>query len=278
MKLTFICLMILQWACSSDSEFSSTSRSRSPKASSQEADLNSNDFPDGNDNFGEAQNSEEPQVDPDKCEEGTEGRIVLSWDEWLFSNKGFSKGSNTATFIGNVTNWLKRCNRKSGHKFHALSSVFALTESHLSQVLSSSGYTYTTGLELELTLENLRQYDWIFLSGFTPISGGKEFADIFEAYVKDGGNILIAGGTGMPYGHRGEAAYYNPLLHRFGLNYTGGKSGTQGLKSVTMDHKIFTGVSKLYYKYGTPITTYGNNPRAKILNGGRFAVYDGSIK
>ena len=82
----------------------------------------------------------------------------------------------------------------------------------------------------------------------------------------------------MPYGHKGEAAYYNPLLHRFGLNYTGGKSGTQGLKSVTMDHKIFTGVSKLYYKYGTPITPYGNNPRAKILNGGRFAVYDGSIK
>ena len=257
MKSTFIILFIMLYFCSSETQFSSPARRQTsvPEVDPNNADLNTEGISDQEQDYREPEDTREVdrvKPDPEKCEEGTEGRIVLTWDEWLFSNVGFSKGSNTAAFVGNVTRWLKRCYRKSGHKFHALSNAFSLNGDQLSRVLSSAGYTYTTGLELELSLENLRRCDWIFFSGWTPISDQNKFADLFESYVKDGGNILIAGGTRSHGGQKGEAIYYNYLIQRFGLHYSGGKDGGQGLKNVNMDHEIFDGFQSFIINTALP--------------------------
>ena len=223
-------------------------------------------------------------MEPDPCEEASAGRIVLTHDEWLFSNKGFSECSDTAAFLRNVSEWLRKCNRQTGNKFPAFSKEFSLNESGLAQVLSNSGYTFTVGLDFDPSINNLKKYDWIYLAGPPGDLDSATFSSLMERYVNEGGNLLIAGGTGsFDNTHKGEAVFFNPFLQKFGLKYSGENNRLEGTNSVIRDHELFDGVSELYYRYGNPIVLIDDKGgRAKLLQqedgDARFAIYDGSIK
>ena len=194
MGYLILCISLML-SCASESQFSSSS-----KKISEASDL---------------------QMEPDPCEEASAGRIVLTHDEWLFSNKGFSEGSDTAAFLRNVSEWLRKCNRQTGNKFHAFSKDFSLNESGLAQVLSNSGYTFTVGLDFDPSINNLKKYDWIYLAGPPGDLDSATFSSLMEKYVNEGGNLLIAGGTGsFDNTHKGEAVFFNPFLQKFGLKYS----------------------------------------------------------
>lgn len=168
--------------------------------------------------------------------------IVVSNDEWELSNTGFSSASGTGQFVANLV-------AEFGPKIHAYSSDFGFTGTSLAVAMSNAGATYTTGTGISFDLPTLSGYDAIFLGGYyltaTQIT-------TLQQYVANGGNVYLAGGTGLG-GPVTEAAAWNPFLGTFGLSFASSYNGIAGNITVSGD-PIFAGVSALYQNYGNSIS------------------------
>ncbi|MBA4367183.1 MAG: hypothetical protein C0403_06045 [Desulfobacterium sp.] len=197
------------------------------------------------------------------------GRIVVNNDEWALSNTGFLNSPDAGTFSTNVASWFTGGGTGD---FLVYSKNFGLTETLLSSVMTNAGNSWEVNYQAEFTVDNLMKYDGIFLAG-NPAD-----TSVLTQYVLKGGNVYLAGGTGIGWSVL-EAARWNPFLMNFGLrfeSYYNPISST--IISIDSDHPIFKGVTDLYVYNGNNVSLTGTNEFAKILvdfyGNGLYAVYD----
>ena len=274
-----IVTVLISFSCSDQSSNFNGSRSSSQKSPAP-AEL------DAFENDGKFTKDEQLTKDEqEECREGDQGRIIVSHDEWTFSNQGFDEAPDTGRYIKNIVGWLKSCGKSTNNKFHALSNDFSLNESELASIMSQSSYSYTKGVDEDLSLENLKQYDWIYLAG--PVAGVDAFTlgRAIKRYIDQGGNVYVSAGTGDFNGASREAAYFNSFLSNYGLKYESSENQIRGTITPNSDHTIFSGISSLYHKNGNSVSLTGSNAKASILESytkggvkhGLFGIFDGRL-
>ncbi len=194
------------------------------------------------------------------------GIIIVSNDEWTLSNTGFVQAPvSTEKFVSNMASLFSK---GGAGTFHAYSKNFGFTESSLSATLSNAGHIYSTGTNFAFTQSNISNFDAIFLGG-TYLSSS-EITTLIN-YVNSGGNIYLAGGTGIGGGARVEAAAWNPFLNSFGMSFTESYNNIFGNVDVTSaTHPVFNGVSELYQNTGSSIV--GTGIEVSLNGQGLFAV------
>jgi hypothetical protein len=197
------------------------------------------------------------------------GRIVVNNDEWALSNSGFRYTPDAKTFSTNVASWFTG---GGPGNFLVYSKNFGLTETSLSNAMTNAGHSWEINYQAEFTVDNLMKYDGIFLAG-NPAD-----TSVLIEYVLKGGNVYLAGGTGIG-GPVSEAAGWNSFLTNFGLRFEPYYNQIwSAIINMNSDHPIFKGVMNLYVYSGNNVSLTGNNEFAKIpvnYNGsGLFAVYD----
>jgi hypothetical protein len=205
------------------------------------------------------------------------GRIVLTNDEWTFTEAGFSQAiSDPAVFATNVASWFTGGGSGS---FLAYSSNFGLTGPSLSTAMTSAGHSWTVSVSTGITfdLPTLSAYDGVFLAG--------NAADntVLTNYVNAGGNVYLAGGTGVVVGGAaGEAAQWDTFLNNFGLGFGSPYNGVGGNIAISNPHPIFAGVDHLYQNNGNDTLDINiSDPNAQVLvsqgGHGLYAVYDSPV-
>jgi len=201
------------------------------------------------------------------------GKIVVNNDEWTLSNSGFSASNDPGNFANNVAAWF--LGGSGTGKFHAYSTNFGLTQSSLAAVMSGAGHTWTVGTGIPFDLPTLQTYDGIFLAG--------DAADnnVLIQYVEAGGNVYLAGGTGVG-GSVNEAARWNTFLNHFGLQFASTYNNIGGSIAISSTHPIFTGVDHLYQNNGNSVSDlFPGDLRQQILvnsgSQGLYAVYDSVV-
>ena len=199
------------------------------------------------------------------------GIIVLANDEWtlgVFAG-AFSAPNDAGTFATNVASWFTG---GGAGDFHAYSSNFGLNGTNLANAMTGAGHTWTTGTGITFDLATLLTYNAIFLAG--------DDADnaVLISYVEAGGNVYLAGGTGVG-GSAAEAGRWNTFLNHFGLGFGAVYNGVGGSIAISSSHPIFAGVDHLFQDNGSDTLDINvSDPRATILvsqNGhGLYAVFD----
>jgi hypothetical protein len=191
--------------------------------------------------------------------------VVVNNDEWTLSNTGYANApADTDRFVSNLANLFS--GGGSG-TFHAYTSNFSFTQSNLAATLSGAGHTYTTGTAFAFTPENISGFDALFLGGF--YLSPTEITTLIN-YANSGGNVYLAGGTGVG-GAAAEAAAWNPFLNAFGLSYGTSYNGISGNIDVTAaTHPIFDGVSILYQNNGNSVS--GPGVQVSLNEQGLYAV------
>lgn len=200
------------------------------------------------------------------------GRIVINADEWTLGDAGFQRAADTGRFVANVASWF------SGGKkgaFHGYSNNFGVRGRSLKNAMAEAGHTWTVGLGIAFKLEVLKKYDGLFLMGNAADN------NVLIEYVKSGGCVYLAGGTGAG-GAVAEARRWKTFLNAFGFKYRASYNGVGGNIAPKSDHPIFDGVSALYSNNGNSIDDIDSDaPENQILvnhaRGGLFAVYDLSL-
>ena len=172
------------------------------------------------------------------------GKIVVNSDEWTLSNIGFQQSPDAAKFAINVAKYFVG---EGKGKFHALSNNFGLVESSLEQTMTQAGHTWTKGTNITIDLPTLSKYDGIFLAGDAVDN------QVLIQYVKNGGKVYLAAGTGWG-GPQPEADRWNTFLVEFGLKFAGSYNGIWGNLSPNQSHPLFAGVKSLYFNNGNSIT------------------------
>jgi len=185
--------------------------------------------------------------------------IFVSHDEWTLSNSGFTQAADTGKFVANLV-------AEMGPKIHAYSGNFGFTQSSLASAMASAGATYTTGTGFAFTLENITGFDALFLGG-NYLNAGE--LGVLSSYVAGGGNVYIAGGTGIG-GPAAEAAAWNSFLSPFGVQMGSPYNGIGGTTAVSGD-ALFDGVSALFQDNGNPLS--GSSVFCCGTVGGLYAVY-----
>jgi len=199
------------------------------------------------------------------------GRIVLTNDEWTLSNFGFSRvGTQPGQFALNVANWFSG----STGNFLVYSNNFGLVQSSLQTVMTGAGYGWTTAgsVDPNPSLAYLQSFDAVFLAG-----NSVNNTTLID-YVNSGGNVFLAGGSGLI----NEPVVWNTFLNAFGLAYGPNYNGIQGDMAINSPHPIFANVSFLYQNNGNDtLDIAALDPRSQVLityNGhGLYAVYDSGI-
>ena len=199
-------------------------------------------------------------------------KIVVSNDEWTLRDRAFEKSPDTAKFATNIAQWFT--GGKPG-KFHGYSTNFALTQSALANALKEAGHQWTIGTDITFDLATLREYDGIFLAG--------DAADnnVLIEYVKDGGCVYLAGGTGWG-GYDAEANRWKAFLNAFGLKFSPKANGVGGNQTINSEHPILAGVSSLFMLNGNSIIDIdAESETNQILvshsSGGLYAIFDSSL-
>jgi hypothetical protein len=217
--------------------------------------------------------------DGSSCESNRKGKILVTNDEWQVSDTGFQNSAAAGIFAQNIAEWLGTCGTRKNGKFHAYSSNFSLSEPSLAAALSQKGHTWTSGIaNFAVTLENLKNYDWIFLAGPIPTFD----ANVFIEYVEQGGGLYIAGGTGNFSSASAEANHWNSIINHFGISYTGSYNGIRAVVPTVSDHQIFANVPGLYQNNGnTVFLTASATQKSRILiqynNQGMYAIFDDAL-
>lgn len=212
-------------------------------------------------------------------------RIVVYGDEWMWSDgpngdgggSGFASANDGERFALNVADWLIE-GRSGANILLSSTSSFALNGSMLKSILTGAGYsvTYDAG---PLTLAQLSAYDAVFVANGTGLN-----AALLAEYVKTGGNVFLAAGTGRAC----DDCLWDPFLKRFGLDFGPGSNRVgspytaQAMSlPVSGSHPILAGIDHLQYGNGNNV--YDINPsdrRSQVIatyrNIGILAVYDGN--
>jgi hypothetical protein len=160
-------------------------------------------------------------------------------------------------------------------KFLVYSTNFGLTEAQLAATMAAAGHTWVVNPLVDFSLQTLLQYDAVFLAG--------DLADnaVLIDYVRAGGNVFVAGGTGWG-GAASEAARWNTFLNAFGLEYAPEYYTETRLHPVpsTWDSPVFAGVSAFLYANGNPISeTPSADASTKVFTSeyGMFGTYSSSV-
>jgi hypothetical protein len=202
---------------------------------------------------------------------GQAGKIVVTNDEWMLSNTGFSGSNDPGQFALNVANWFT--GSPSGKDFLVYSNNFGLTQSSLVSVMTGAGYTWNISTALPQTLSTLQGYDAVFLAGNAFDNSA------LISYVNGGGNVFLEGGTGVG-GSVAEAARWNTFLNAFGLGYGSSYNGVSGDIAISSAHPIFANVDHLYQNNGNDTLDINvSDPRGQVLiysaqGLGLYAVYE----
>jgi hypothetical protein len=179
------------------------------------------------------------------------GPIVVNNDEWSVSDFGFTQAgaTNARAFSQNLASFLDTDGVAGGNVL-IFSSNFGLTGQSFSGALTAAGYAPTTSTAISFDLPTLMTFDVIFLAGPAPV----DFA-VLSSYVSGGGGVYIAAGTAGFGGPATEAAFWNPFLNTFGLQFADiWDPSTLGLiDPVQSGHPLFAGVEQLYYDFGNPV-------------------------
>ncbi len=193
------------------------------------------------------------------------GRIVVANDEWTLSDSGFFSPNDPTKFAQNVGAWF------GGGTFLVYSNNFGLTGGSLATAMISASYGWDVSTDPS-KLNNLSAYSGIFVAG-TAVDN-----NLLIDYVNAGGDVYLAGGTGVG-GSVAEAAQWNTFLNAFGLGFGSSYNGVGGDVAISSPHPIFSGVDSLYQNNGNDaLDILVSDPLGQVLvssNGhGLYAVYD----
>jgi len=194
------------------------------------------------------------------------GKIFVSHDEWTLSDAGFRAAPDTPRFVQNLAFWFT--GGRPGH-FLVYSSSFGLTGKSLERTIKSAGHTWTIGnLKTPPTLQTLQKYHAVFLAG------NRVDTSVLIDYVRSGGHVYLAGGTGA-----NEHALWNQFLRPFGLRFAHPDDPIVGTVDIDSTSPLFAGVHELMAIYGTPIELIDpSSSDARMLEAedgwGIYAVYD----
>ncbi|MFZ2725492.1 MAG: lamin tail domain-containing protein [Methylococcaceae bacterium] len=172
------------------------------------------------------------------------GQVVVNADEWTLSDAGFQSSIDTTVFVLNLAKYFVGTNKG---KFHVLSNNFGLNNGLLERTMKNAGHTWTRGLNITITAENLAQYDAVFVGG--------DYIDnqVLIEYVKGGGKVYLCCGTGQG-GSQTEANNWNAFLWAFGLKVANVYNGISGNIPTNSIHRLFDGVRTLFQNDGNTVT------------------------
>lgn len=170
--------------------------------------------------------------------------VVVSHDEWLTNTGHF--GANEQRFVSNSLSW------------------FGVGSGSTALIYSSSGFLANSSFESYLTSKGI---SWT-VSAVAPVSGydvvfteGNTFLDAagLGDYVRNGGNVMYMGGTGIG-GSVVEAGYSNPFLTQFGLSFASSYNGLGTVPTSAFAAQgpfgaaLFTGASSIFADNGQNIS------------------------
>ena len=195
------------------------------------------------------------------------GKIFVSTDEWAISDPVYTEQS--AQFALNLASWFTR--GRPG-RFLVYSSNFGLTGAQVAHTLRAAGHTWTVTTSVDVSLDTLRQYDAVFLAG-EPVDN----ATLVD-YVRGGGNVYVAGGTGVGRAAL-EAERWNEFLHTFGLSFAPEYYELKQYVAIESTSPVFKNVHSLWVHKGNPVSTLdASNPDSRMLASaygvGIFAAYE----
>jgi hypothetical protein len=200
------------------------------------------------------------------------GKIVVCNDEWTLSDTGFQQSPDAGSFATNIAGWFS--GGRAG-KFLVYSTNFGLTQSSLASALRAAGHALSFSTSIQFDVPTLLGYDGVFLAGNSADNG------VLIDYVKEGGCVLLEGGTGWGDG-QAEADRWKTLLNAFGMKFSASYNLVSGNIPINVDHPIFKGVGRLYQNNGNPIAMIDpESPVSRVLvsnsTGGLYAVADMSL-
>jgi hypothetical protein len=168
------------------------------------------------------------------------GKIFVSHDEWALSDEGFRAAPDAAHLAQNLGRWFA-VNRPG--RFLVYSSSFGLTGQSLAKTMKAAGHAWEfADVKKPLTLQTLQRYNGVFLAGT------RTDTSVLIDYVRSGGNVYVAGGTG-----RNDAELWGRFLEPFGLRFEHRDNRAAGIMRIDSPSPLFAGVSNLMVLYGTPI-------------------------
>jgi len=201
------------------------------------------------------------------------GKVFVNGDEWTLTDKGFSAAPDARIFAQNLASWFS--GGKPG-KFLVYSTNFGVTEGSFLAALKAAGHTVTTNVNAPFTVQALLAYDAVFLAGNAADN------NVLIDYVKSGGGVYLAAGTGAG-GAAGEAAQWKTFLNAVGLKLEPVYEGTSGNFAPPQEHPVLKGVKQLHYSNANPVADIdpaspANQIAAKTTKGqGLLAWFDASL-
>lgn len=191
--------------------------------------------------------------------------IILNHDEWTLTDQGFASSASAGQFALNLAKWFT--GGRPG-KFLAYTNTmpgsisYAYTGTALRAAMEGAGHTWVTSSTIPFTLENLRQFDAVFLCA------NQVDNSVLIDYVNAGGSVYISAGTKVCGCDADvEAGWYATFLNAFGLAYGYPYNQVRGTLPVSSEHPIFEGLSTLYYDNGNPVIVLDwENPLTSIVN------------
>lgn len=168
---------------------------------------------------------------------GTAGIVIVNHDEWTLSDWGV----NAAQFGANIANYF--AGGPGGNFLIYSNDTFGLANSTLINAITSAGHTVTVNTGITFDLPTLSGYTGIFLGGYI----GSYSAAVLTAYVNNGGNVYLAGGTGLI---AFEHSVWDSFLANFGFDFGPSYNGISGTFAPTTSHPVFAGVPTLLYDNG----------------------------
>jgi len=201
------------------------------------------------------------------------GKVFVNGDEWAVSDQGFTSAPEARIFAQNLASWFS--GGKPG-KFLVYSTNFGLTQSSFHAALKAAGHTVTTNINESFTVEKLLAYDAVFLAGNAADN------NVLIEYVKSGGGVYLAAGTGVG-GAAGEAAQWKTFLNAVGLKLEPLYDGFVGKFVPPQDHPVLKGVKELYCVNSNPVTDIDpESPANQVASGfgpgrGLLAWFDASL-
>ena len=172
---------------------------------------------------------------------GHSGLLIVSSDEWPTSDTGFRETfGSTVQFIQNLA--MLMAGGKGG-RFLIYSNHWTFGEP-FQRVLYQLGYQFN----VSMTPGSLSAYKGVFVGG-TP---GVDRAALMT-YLQRGGNVYIAGSTGMP----DEMSFWNAMLKPYGMEYINHPQNGPVAETVPIHTfartPLFEGVGELHLRGPNPI-------------------------
>ena len=207
------------------------------------------------------------------------GRRIAIGDEWLLSDLAFTaQPAQTTQLTDNISKFFT-----DGIPSRMLvwstsppvgGNVRGVLGTGLKNRMQALGHTWEVNPSITFTPANLRNYRAIFLSG----GWSSGTLATLEAYLRDGGNVLVMAGTGDWGSAAAEASAWNPFLNKFGLafgnTWFAAGSGLLSVPTLPSGNPLGKLLTNVQWGYGQTVTkTQANNPLVEIAVYGDFTGF-----